>query len=497
MVLEEEVEELQLKLNGELQLNSVLQYALKGPVLSCSSLSPILPLKVQMLLAELEMVEKEIACLETRLEKLKTNLYREKQLDKETHIMQHVKHLQVQLPCRHWNQGQQKDTSHHHRQKTLEGRLSLGSISDSQACSSASFREKIDDESSRFRRTKQSTIIDDVSSEEPNLLSEELLKCLIKIFLKMKQRSPEDDRGSADPKQTPNCINSRGLSSKTTFSCKARSHSTIDNTSSVDSYDPLNSGNKAISVRPYKKLTQITRSSLRKTQISDSYPAARRLRVLMSKLCYVDLTILSHKQKLAFWINICNASIMHAYLQHGLPSTQETMLTLLNKAALNVGGIVLNALAIEHYLLRHSIDSEHDSTDEKEVLLRRAYGLQYPEPNITFALCRGNWSSPALSVYTPDEVMDQLSQAKVEYLEAFVKVTSKKKILVPKLLQWNMQDFADDMESLIEWIYSQLPPKGVLKIEIMECLKENTKSPAGKMIEIIPYEYEFRYLLKH
>lgn len=36
-------------------------------------------------------------------------------------------------------------------------------------------------------------------------------------------------------------------------------------------------------------------------------------------------------------------------------------------------------------------------TDEKETLVRHAYGLEYPEPNITFALCRGSRSSPAVS----------------------------------------------------------------------------------------------------
>lgn len=36
--------------------------------------------------------------------------------------------------------------------------------------------------------------------------------------------------------------------------------------------------------------------------------------------------------------------------------------------------------------------------DEKEVLVRHAYGVGYPEPNVTFALCRGTWSSPAVSV---------------------------------------------------------------------------------------------------
>jgi len=34
--------------------------------------------------------------------------------------------------------------------------------------------------------------------------------------------------------------------------------------------------------------------------------------------------------------------------------------------------------------------------EEKERLLRHAYGLGYPEPNVTFALCRGSWSSPAV-----------------------------------------------------------------------------------------------------
>lgn len=130
------------------------------------------------------------------------------------------------------------------------------------------------------------------------------------------------------------------------------------------------------------------------------------------------------------------------------------------------------------------------------MLLRHAYGLGYPEPNVTFALCRGSWSSPALRVYSADEVVNELGRAKVQYLEASVGVTSKKKIVVPKLLQWHMRDFADDMELLLEWIYSQLPRSGsLLKRLIMECLNGERKSPIAKIVEIQPYESEFRYLL--
>ncbi|VFQ99419.1 unnamed protein product [Cuscuta campestris] len=164
------------------------------------------------------------------------------------------------------------------------------------------------------------------------------------------------------------------------------------------------------------------------------------------------------------------------------------------KAAINVGGIMLNALAIEHFILRHPTDIEYDLRDEKEIMLRNAYGVGYPEPNINFALCRGSWSSPALRIYTHD-VVNELERAKVEYLEASVGVSSKKKIMVPKLMWWHMKDFADDMESLIEWIYSQLPHSCTLKGLIMECLEGEKKSPLAKMIDIQPYVSDFRYLL--
>lgn len=100
-----------------------------------------------------------------------------------------------------------------------------------------------------------------------------------------------------------------------------------------------------------------------------------------------------------------------------------------------------------------------------------------------------------LRVYTPKEVVNELERAKVEYLEASVGVTNKRKIVVPKLLQWHMKDFADDIDSLLEWIYSQLPRSGSLKRLMMECLNGEVKSPSTKMIETQPYEFEFRYLL--
>ncbi|GFZ14921.1 ternary complex factor MIP1 leucine-zipper protein [Actinidia rufa] len=494
--LEEEVEKLQEDLDAELKKSKILQCALQGPVHSCPCLSKLLPSEVQGLLAELATVEEEIIWLERKVDELKLSLYQEKKLTRDWEL--------PKVNRRHWQKKQQSygqhDFKEHGNNKNLqERRASFGSSMDVQSLSSMKFSvttEDLVETSRRTRRSQNRSHLDtQIGVEKPNKLSEELMTCLIGIFLKLNQVSLAGKGSAVVPKHSLSCVNSKGFLSKNTFNCKAPAFS-FDNTSNIDPYGILPDFDVPIrDVGPYKNFIQITRSSLDISQVSECFQEMGNLRVLMHKLCNVDLNSLTYKQKLAFWINIYNACIMHAFLLHGLPSTEEKLLALMNKAAMNVGGIVLNALAIEHFILRHPSDSKHGSTDEKEMLLRHAYGLGYPEPNVTFALCRGSWSSPALRVYTPENVVNEMGRAKVEYLEASVGVTSKKKIVVPKLLQWHMRDFADDLESLLEWIYSQLPHSCSLKRLIMACLIGETKSPFARMVEIQPYDSEFRYLL--
>ncbi|KAL2555820.1 hypothetical protein Fot_00559 [Forsythia ovata] len=399
-------------------------------------------MQVQVLLAEVALVEEEINWLERKINELKLNVYQEKKQTKELELLQ-LKELQPQryqrklhkLPSRRPNQVESKYTEILSRSSDYEYRnYDVGrerrASTEIQSITSLGINEGIV-ENSRYSRSTLLLNQLNLGSENgrPNKLSEELVR----------------DVGS------------------------------------------------------YNNFIQITRASLDKSRLSECLPAMGKLRILMHKISKVNITCFTYKQKLAFWINIYNAC---AFLQHGLPSTQEKLLALMNEATISVGGIVLNSLAIEHFILRHPADSEHDLIDEKEMLLRHAYGLGYPEPNVTFALCRGTWSSPAnglqLRIYTADEVVNELERAKVEYLEASVGITSKKKILVPKLMQWHMKDFADDMDSLLEWIYSQLPhttrSNSSLKRLIMECLI-NGETNKSLLVEIQPYASEFRYLL--
>ncbi|XXG75207.1 hypothetical protein AAC387_Pa07g3767 [Persea americana] len=501
--LEAEVAKLQEELEEEEKLNRVLQCSLHGPHLLRSCLSSMLPLEVQVLLAEITTVEEEIVCLERKIEELKLHLYQEKQQVRVWKLQQQQGHFLCGLGSRREFGRIERSPrplakfEFRNRRRIRERRASLGSVSE------YTFTSSTRRGSERLRQSHeenqhQSLVNEHVNMEKPNRISEELIKCLIGIFLKLNYRQSllESESSAMVPKLTLSCRRSKGFMPKTSFNCKTPLSLAQNNKSMLDPYGVLPDLHGAVrDVGPYKYFIHLTRSSLDMTHISHCHPAIEKLRFLMHKLCSVDLSLLTYKQKLAFWINTYNVCIMHAFLQHGLPSTPDKLLALMNKAVLNVGGIVLNALAIEHFILRHPCDLRNGALDEKEALLRRAYGLGYPEPNVTFALCRGSWTSPALRVYTAEDVVSQLEKAKVEFLEASIGVSCKKKIIVPKLLHWHMRDFADDVESLVEWIYSQLPRSGSLKQLIMECLNGDSKLPIAKMVEIQPYESEFRYLL--
>ena len=49
-----------------------------------------------------------------------------------------------------------------------------------------------------------------------------------------------------------------------------------------------------------------------------------------------------------------------------------------------------------------------------------------------------------MRVYTSTEVETELKVAKRDYLEAAIGVTTERKVLIPKLLDWYMWDFAKD-----------------------------------------------------
>ncbi|KAJ0614600.1 hypothetical protein HanIR_Chr02g0064251 [Helianthus annuus] len=145
-------------------------------------------------------------------------------------------------------------------------------------------------------------------------------------------------------------------------------------------------------VGPYKNLYAVEVTSINKNE--------PRILLLLGKLASVNLTSLSHQEKLAFWINIYNSCMMNAFLEHGIPESPEMVVQLMQKATINVGGHYLNAISIEHFILRLPFHSKYTfakGVKNDEITARSVFGLELSEPLVTFALSCGSWSSPAVS----------------------------------------------------------------------------------------------------
>uniref|UniRef100_A0A1J3JG09 DUF547 domain-containing protein n=1 Tax=Noccaea caerulescens TaxID=107243 RepID=A0A1J3JG09_NOCCA len=222
-----------------------------------------------------------------------------------------------------------------------------------------------------------------------------------------------------------------------------------------------------------------------------------RLKFLLNKLSVVNLDGLSHQQKLAFWINTYNSCVMNAFLEHGIPGTPEMVVALMQKATIIVGGHSLNAITIEHFILRlpyHLKFTCPKTATHEEMRAHSTFGLEWSEPLVTFALACGSWSSPAVRIYTAANVEEELEAAKRDYLQASVGISKKNKLMLPKVLDWYLLDFAKDLESLLDWVCLQLPDK--LREEAVKCMERKNKESLMELVQVVPYDFSFRLLLQ-
>lgn len=134
-------------------------------------------------------------------------------------------------------------------------------------------------------RTKTGKISRQNSVENPNELSEELLKCLIGIFLELNQASLDiKESETSVSRLTLSCMQSKSFISMTNSSnYKTHSYLSNGNASCLDPYGiSADLDCKARDVGPYKNFIQISSSSLETEFFSQCLPAFRKLRFISS-----------------------------------------------------------------------------------------------------------------------------------------------------------------------------------------------------------------------
>ncbi|OAY73204.1 uncharacterized protein LOC109713807 isoform X2 [Ananas comosus] len=310
----------------------------------------------------------------------------------------------------------------------------------------------------------------------PNKISEEMVQCMASIYCWMRSDSSEKTEKARSPflsRSSTSVVNSRR-------------------------------GNGDEHVWSNKCTVEISSISADKNHLSNASQAISSYRLLVEQLERVDLSVLETEAKLAFWINIYNALIMHSYLAYGIPHSALRRMALFHKAAYNVGGHIVTVNSIEHSLLCcrtprigrwfESILSTtmRKSSSEEKQLLESKCGLFDCEPLVFFALSTGASSDPMLRLYTEKNVIDELDKATKDFLQANVVVKKSKRVYLPKIVDRYAKGASLSCDQLLTWISENVDDK--LHDAIQKCLDSQNKKKASQIIEWLPYNTRFRYV---
>ncbi|XP_062110968.1 uncharacterized protein LOC133822601 [Humulus lupulus] len=348
--------------------------------------------------------------------------------------------------------------------------------------------------------------------DNPNQLSEEMVKCMKNIFMSLADSAitpPSDALENNSSSLSP-----RGHLSNSSWWSSERSvisswvHSPqvdIQSNSEVLAFenvcDPYRVRGKLswADIGNYGLATEVSWMSVGKKQLEYAAGALRKFRILVEQLAKVNPIHLNCNQRLAFWINLYNALIMHAYLAYGVPRSDLKLFSLMQKAAYTVGGHSFSAAAIEYVILKMKpplhrpqialLLALHKVKVSEE---QKKSAMSMHEPLVSFALSCGMYSSPAVRIYTERSVREELEEAQRDYIRSSVGISSKGRLLVPKMLHCFAKGFVDD-SNLAVWISHYLPPHQAAFVE--QCISQRRQSLLGsRNCGILPFDSRFRYL---
>ncbi|XP_026767433.1 uncharacterized protein zgc:152951 isoform X1 [Pangasianodon hypophthalmus] len=174
----------------------------------------------------------------------------------------------------------------------------------------------------------------------------------------------------------------------------------------------------------------------------------------------VELLSLSHEERLAFFINVYNALVIHGYLRLGFPKNMWQRYRFFNYVSYLIGGEVFTLQDIENGVLRGNrkgIAQLLKPFSKNDPRLQVA--LPEAEPLIHFALNCGAKGCPPIRAYTPKDIGSQLRTAAEAFLEAddgCIVDSMKREVKLSQIFKWYKADFGDTDEKLLNWVLNHM-----------------------------------------
>ncbi|KAL5704935.1 hypothetical protein ACHQM5_023291 [Ranunculus cassubicifolius] len=336
------------------------------------------------------------------------------------------------------------------------------------------------------------TRISDHVIETPNKLSEDMIKCISAMYCKLADPPLMNDGPSFSPISSLSSISFSPQDQSDMWSPHRKDSSfdaRLDNPFNVEGLKEFSG--------PYSTMVEVPCIYRDNERLADVDDMLQTYRSYVCRLEEIDPRKMNQEEKIAFWINIHNALVMHAFLAYGIPQNNLKRISLLLKAAYNVGGQTVSADMIQTSILRCRIPRPAQwlwvlyspRTKLKPKDDRQSYAIERPEPLLHFALCSGSHSDPAIRVYTPKRVFSELESAKEEYIRANFGIRKKQKMLFPKLLESFAKDSGLCQAGVVEMIQKSMPDN--LRRSMQRYLKGRTQ----KSFEWLPHNFAFRYLI--
>ncbi|XP_062390649.1 uncharacterized protein zgc:152951 isoform X3 [Sardina pilchardus] len=208
---------------------------------------------------------------------------------------------------------------------------------------------------------------------------------------------------------------------------------------------------------------------------------------LAVQLQRVELGSLSREEKLAFFINVYNALVIHGNLRMGIPKNMWQRYRFFNYASYLIGGEVFTLQDIENGVLRGNrkgvaqILRPFSKSDP-----RLQVALPDPEPLIHFALNCGAKGCPPIKTYTPQGIDSQLRTAAEAFLEnddGCLVDPVKGEVKLSQIFKWYKVDFGGTDEKLLNWILKHMSdsPK---KVNLQSLL-----SSGSVKVSFMPYDW--------
>lgn len=193
------------------------------------------------------------------------------------------------------------------------------------------------------------------------------------------------------------------------------------------------------------------------TSISNSEEFRRYLN-LVHGLQRVDISSLPPNEKLAFFLNLYNAMVIHAVIRLGHPQGFMDKKSMINDFQYLVGGQPYSLSAIKNGVLRsnrrppYSLTKPFASGDK-----RLQVALSSVNPLIHFGLCDATRSDPTVRFFTPENVEAELKASTRDFFSnGGIEVDlAKRTVHLTTIIKWFSADFGNDKE-ILKWVLNYL-----------------------------------------